>query len=145
VIVFDAQPVSQLQRAGSRDVERLERRLHHLPADEVWITVITPIEQLKMALGKINSERDPAKQVPYFAEFLKLFDHYIRLWTGRILPFDQKAASTYGSFSPKLIRKIGWSDAHIAAIALSQGATLVTANKRDLEQVPALNVADWLG
>ena len=41
--------------------------------------------------------------------------------------------------------KIGWSDAHIAAIALSQGATLMTANKSDFEQVPGLNVQDWLG
>lgn len=145
MIVFDTQPVSQLQRAGSGDVERLERRLQHLPTSEVWITVITPIEQLKKALGKINSERDPAKQVPCFAEFLKLLDHYLRLWAGRILPFDEKAATTYSAFSPKLIRKIGWSDAHIATIALSQGATLVTANKRDFEQVPGLNVEDWLG
>lgn len=144
MIVFDTQPVSQLQRAGSRDVERLEQRLQHLPVGEVWITVITPIEQLREPLGNINSERDPAKQVPYFAEFLKLLDHYFRWWTGRILPFDEKAAATYSSFSPRLIRKIGWRDAHIAAIALSQGATLVTANKSDFEQVPGLNVEDWL-
>ena len=66
MIVLDTQPVSQLQRAGSRDATRLEQRLEGSSFERVCITVITPYEQLKEALGLINSKKDPAKQAPYF-------------------------------------------------------------------------------
>ncbi|MGO9597985.1 MAG: type II toxin-antitoxin system VapC family toxin [Isosphaeraceae bacterium] len=145
MIVLDTQPVSQLQRAGSRDATRLEQRLEGSSFERVCITVITPYEQLKEALGLIHSKKDPAEQAPYFQLLLELLDHFGRRWAGNILPFDRQAAAAYSALPPKLIRKMGWCDAHIAAIALSQGATLVTAIKSDFEQVPGLNVEDWLG
>ncbi|MGZ3472596.1 MAG: type II toxin-antitoxin system VapC family toxin, partial [Isosphaeraceae bacterium] len=110
----------------------------------VRITVITPIEQLREALGKINSANDPVKQVAAFQLFLRLLDHYSRRWSGRILPFDERAVTEFRKFRPELIRRIGRCDAQIAAIALAHGATLMTSNKRDFQQVPGLYVEDWL-
>jgi len=40
VIVLDTQPVSQLQRVGSKDADRIEERLQGIPVEQVLITVI---------------------------------------------------------------------------------------------------------
>jgi tRNA(fMet)-specific endonuclease VapC len=143
VIVLDTQPVSQLQRISSKDASLIEERLRGIPVDQVRITVITPFEQLKECLGKINSTNHPAKQVAHFQLLLRLLDHYGRRWTGLILPFDEAAVVEYQKLPVQLIRRIGSRDARIAAIALAHGATVMTANKRDFQQVPGLIIADW--
>ena len=74
MIVLDTQPVSQLQRVGSKDADRIEERLQGIPVEQVRITVITPFEQLKEQLGKINSANDAVKQVAAFQLFLRLLD-----------------------------------------------------------------------
>lgn len=40
-------------------------------------------------------------------------------------------------------RIVSEPDAHIAAVALSQGLTLVTRNTRDFEGLPGLRLANW--
>jgi tRNA(fMet)-specific endonuclease VapC len=143
VIVLDTQPISQLQRIGSRDADLIQQRLQGIPVDQVRITVITPMEQLKECLGRINSTNDPMKQLGPFRLFLDLLDYYGRCWTGLILPFDEAAVAEFEKFQTQLIRRIGGRDARIAAIALAHGATVMTANKRDFQQVPGLNIAEW--
>jgi tRNA(fMet)-specific endonuclease VapC len=39
--------------------------------------------------------------------------------------------------------KIGKPDLRIAAIALEHGATVVTCNRRDFQQIPNLTIEDW--
>jgi predicted nucleic acid-binding protein len=144
VIILDTQHLSQLQRAGSLDAARLEARLQTVPLAESWITIVSPYEQLRAALGLINSAKSIGEQVDSFGLLAGLLEHFANRWQGRILPFDQGAARVYRGFSPKLVRRIGSRDARIAAIALARGATLLTANLSDFRQVPGLAVADWL-
>jgi tRNA(fMet)-specific endonuclease VapC len=144
VIVLDTQPVSQLQRIGSKDADRIEERLQGIPVELVRRTVITPFEQLREQLGKINSANAEVKRVAAFQLFLRLLDHYSRRWSGRILPFDERAVTEFQKFRPELLRRIGSCDARIAAIELVHDARVLTANTRDFRLVPGLKVEDFI-
>ena len=144
MMILDTHHVAQLQRVGSRDAAVIEARLHTVPITDLWITVITPYEQLREALGRINSEQSPEKQVARFSLFQRMIDYYATYWKDRILPFDERAARVLGSFEPKLIRSIGARDARIAAIALVHRATVLTANMTDFQRVPGISVSNWL-
>ena len=64
----------------------------------------------------------------------------------RVLPFDEEAAREYGAIRAHLESQgdmIGDRDCMIAAIARSQGMTLVTHNVADFGRVPGLKVQDW--
>ena len=64
-----------------------------------------------------------------------------------VLPFDASAARRYGAIRALLERQgvpIGDADLRIAGIALARGLTVVTANTRHFERVPALPVENWL-
>lgn len=65
-----------------------------------------------------------------------------------VLPFDAVAARTYGGIRAGLESRgtpIGDADLRVAAIALSRGLTVVTANERHFRKVPGLSVENWLG
>jgi predicted nucleic acid-binding protein len=144
LIILDTQHVSQLQLVGSRYAARIVAPLRTVPREDVWLSVITPYEQLGSALGRINSARSPEYLILRFGLLQELLDHYATQWLGRILPFDERAAQIFRGFEPKLIRRIGARDARIAAIALARGATLLTSNTSDFRQVPGLAVEDRL-
>jgi tRNA(fMet)-specific endonuclease VapC len=62
------------------------------------------------------------------------------------LPFDDRAADEYSQIRAHLTglgQIIGANDLIIAAIALSNGMTLVTHNTSEFNRVPRLIVEDW--
>lgn len=62
------------------------------------------------------------------------------------LPFDDASASQYGILRALLHRAgtpIGAGDLVIAAITLSEDATLVTRNTREFARIPGLRVEEW--
>ena len=64
----------------------------------------------------------------------------------RSLPFDDSAAREYAVIRAELSRQgnpIGPNDTMIAAIARSQGVTLVTSNVDEFRRVPGLLMLDW--
>jgi tRNA(fMet)-specific endonuclease VapC len=144
VIILDTQHISQLQLLGSLSESLLSSRLKTIRSEDLRITIISPFEQLRECLGRINARSSrPAEQVMNFELLLQLLDFYSS-WTRRILLFDQTAAQVFSQFSPQLIRRIGPRDSRIAAIALAHNATLLSSNLRDFSQVPGLLVEDWL-
>ena len=63
-----------------------------------------------------------------------------------VTPFDSEDARAAGEIRALLTAKgtpIGPYDVLIAGQALRHGATLVTANARELRRVPGLKVVDW--
>jgi tRNA(fMet)-specific endonuclease VapC len=63
-----------------------------------------------------------------------------------VLPYDAPAAEWHARERARLEakgRKMPYADGQIAAIAVVQGVTLVTANVRDFRGVEGLRVEDW--
>jgi tRNA(fMet)-specific endonuclease VapC len=63
-----------------------------------------------------------------------------------VLPYDAAAAEWHARERARLEakgRKMPYADGQIAAIAVVQGVTLVTANVRDFRGVEGLRVEDW--
>ena len=63
-----------------------------------------------------------------------------------VLPFDQQAAVWLGAECARLAglgRTAPRTDGEIAAVAVSQGLTLVTRNVRDFDAFTELTIADW--
>ena len=64
-----------------------------------------------------------------------------------VLPLEPPADRIYGEVRQQLARQgtpIGPNDLLIAAHALSQGLTVVTANAAEFSRVPGLRVENWL-
>ena len=74
------------------------------------------------------------------------FEDLVASFAGRIVPFDEDACRTWGSFHAKHERKgrkIPSFDSLIAATALAHGHTLATRNVADFpEDVPVVNPWD---
>ena len=73
----------------------------------------------------------------------------LQLFLGRltILDFPVRAAAHYGEIRAHLERKgtpIGIHDLLIGAHARSEGLTLVTNNRRELDRIPGLLVENWV-
>jgi tRNA(fMet)-specific endonuclease VapC len=64
-----------------------------------------------------------------------------------ILPFDEAAAEEFGKIQGELRRigrPTGEVDAMIAAVARIRGDIVVTHNTQDFENIPLLQLEDWL-
>ncbi len=73
------------------------------------------------------------------------FDDFLR-FPVTVLAFDNLDAEAAGELRASLERRgslIGPYDLFIAAHARRRGATLVTANLKEFQRVPGLNVEDW--
>jgi tRNA(fMet)-specific endonuclease VapC len=140
MIVLDTDHLTELQRENSVKGARLLERLDSQADQDATTTVITLEEQLRGRLSAIHGSKDAAAQVPAYDLLTRLLDYYSRLV---VLPFDRNAVQLFESLKRQKIR-IGTMDLKIAAIVLSRGATLLSANLRDFQQVPGLQVEDWL-
>ena len=103
-------------------------------------TVITLEEQARGWLAAIKRRPDVEAQVAAYDRLLLLY-RFLADW--EIVAFDQRAASEFKRLRKAKVR-IGSQDLKIAAIALVNGALVLSANLRDFQQVPGLRVENWL-
>jgi tRNA(fMet)-specific endonuclease VapC len=109
------------------------RRFKTYEVGEIGISAIT-VSELQYGVAKSgHSERNQQR----LEEFLTPFE---------LVPYDEKAASVYGTIRSQLERRgltIGPLDMLIAAQAVSRDLVLVTNNTREFERVKKLRLENW--
>lgn len=115
------------------------QRIATVPPGDVAVTIITVEEQFKGRLTSLRRARDNAALALAYAQMTETMQGLASL---RILSFPEPSITRFEQLvSLKL--NIGRNDLRIAAIALEQGATVVTRNTRDFGRVPGLTIEDW--
>lgn len=95
-------------------------------------------------MALINQAKPGADFVELYSRLYRSIDYFKQV---EILNFDQAADLAFRSLLQQnpVLRKVRLErDLRIAAIALSQGATVVTRNDRDFGLVPGLQVINWV-
>lgn len=136
--ILDTDHLSLIQRnnkAGHRILERLQL----LQTPEVFVTIITYEEQVRGRLAFLSKSKLPEEQRLAYQGLLQLAKDYQSI---RLLPFDKKAIIEYQRLK-KLYSRLGSMDLKIAAITLSNNATLLTCNYSDFEKIVGLSFEDW--
>jgi len=113
----------------------LLKRLKYLPAREQFISVITIAEIVYGAEKNKSRERhlnDVKKMLLPEVQVLD-FDFHAAYLAGRI----RAALESMGM-------PLSFSDTAIAAIAISNGLTLITGNTKHFTRIPGLRIENWL-
>ena len=138
MILLDTNHVTLLRMPQSARRDYLVSRLAAAVDDQVCVPVVTVEEQMRGWLAAIAKERKPIRQVGPYSELAALFEFFADF---EIVTFGEAAVAlfeTYGRIH------IGSMDKKIAAIAIANNALLLTANRRDFEQVPGLRFENWM-
>jgi tRNA(fMet)-specific endonuclease VapC len=109
------------------------------PSTDLAISVMTVDEQITGWYTLTRRARQPEEIARAYAH---LGDAVVRLAKWRILPYTESAIARVAQL--KALRlNVRLMDLRIAAIALDNGAVVVTRNRRDFGRVPGLNIEDW--
>lgn len=138
MILLDTDHLSVVRNEPSERRTRLVARLAAAGDEIIGTTIVTVEEQMRGWLATIAKERQARRLVHPYAELARLFEFFADY---EIVPFDNSAADLLDGF--KAIR-IGIQDRRIAAIAVANDALLLTANRRDFEQIPGLRFENWM-
>jgi tRNA(fMet)-specific endonuclease VapC len=117
----------------------LEIRLEQIDPALIATTIITYEEQTQGWLSYVARARTVVQQVAAYQRLSRHLDLYRRI---RVLGFDEKAATQLQRLRQSRVR-VGTMDLKIAAIVLTQGATLLSRNLKDFRRVPGPRVEDW--
>lgn len=111
---------------------------------DVATSIVTVQESFNGWITLIN---DPAEADNLVELYLRLSIALDFFRAVRVYSFDEAAWNVHQQLlknNPNLNKKRLQRDMRIAAIALSQNATLVTRNYRDFSQVPGLAIENWV-
>lgn len=139
MVILDTDHVSLLEWSGSPPAQKLDTRLSQLPANETCTTVISYEEQLRGWLGMLAKASKQQAQIEIYGRLKSQLSNYCRL---PVLTFDAHAAVEFARLRKEHPR-LGAMDLKIAAIVLSQNATLLTRNRKDFGQIAGLKLEDW--
>jgi tRNA(fMet)-specific endonuclease VapC len=109
------------------------------PPTDIAVTVISIEEQFRGWFTQVRKARDAARLARAYEGLFDVIDMAKRL---PVLPFSRAAVDRYVELK-KTLGRSGKQDLAIASIALEFGATVVTRNRQDFEQVPNLRIENW--
>ena len=136
--LLDTDHLSILERGGEI-AQRIISRLAILSLEDINVTVITYEEQTRGWLGYIAKARNLEEQI---IAYRKLEKHIATFSKLKVIGFDSESAAIFKRLRAEYPR-LGTMDLKIAAIAISKGATLLTRNLSDFENIANLQVEDW--
>ena len=138
MLLLDSDHMSLLQRGGA-EAQRIRQRLRAVPPDDVATTIISFEEQMRGWLSRIARAATLDRQIADYLDLKQFLQYYCNV---AVVEFDTRAAEEFERLQKAKIR-IGTMDLKIAAIALANGATLLTRNLSDFNKVPGLRIEDW--
>jgi tRNA(fMet)-specific endonuclease VapC len=112
--------------------------LGQLP-QHIATTVLSIEEQLSGWYAQIRQAKKRDDLIWAYSRLAKSMRFLARLV---IVDFDAMAMQRYEQLRQRKL-KIGKTDLRIAATVIENGATLVTRNLHDFQQVPGLTIEDW--
>ena len=136
--ILDTNHISVLERRGS-EAEILLGHLAGIPVTDVVVTVISYEEQIRGWMAAVSSAKNSTAQVSFYQRLLVPLENYCNL---SVLPFDAASATQFDVLRT-LHRRTSAPDLKIAAIAITNDATLLTQNERDFRSVSDLRIEDW--
>lgn len=131
--LFDTDTISALFNPAPP--KTLVDRIASVPLSDQFISTITILEICYGAYKKENSRK--------YIDFLEKNV----LPRVRVVAFDETAARIGGKIRAereKIGKPISPLDLQIAAIALANGCTLITGSTRHFEDIPGLEVENWI-
>ena len=137
MIVLDTNVLSEFMR--SQPDERVIAWLKQQARSSLFTTTVTRGEMLYGVLILPEGRRRTRMHQEITAVFAEEM-------AGRVLPYDDAAADAHAAIAAARRsqgRPVGQSDAMIAGIARSRGATLATRNLRDFEDCGVALVDPW--
>lgn len=139
MVILDTDHMSILERSGNPLTQTLETRLRQTSSDEICTTVISYEEQLRGWTSMLAKAAQLKDQIEVYRRLKGQLNNYCKLI---VLTFDENAAIEFARLRKEKPR-LGTMDLKIAAIALSQNATLLSRNRKDFGQIAGLSLEDW--
>lgn len=136
--ILDTDTLTHLHKGNAKVKECLSK----LQDDEFAITIVTKCEIIRGRIDfllKANDSNSLERAQKY------LLDHERMLEQIPTVGFQSKALERFDELrANSKFRKIGRSDLLIAAICLTENATLVTRNVRHFALFPNLQIENWV-
>jgi tRNA(fMet)-specific endonuclease VapC len=135
---FDADILSELFRGTVAYVNRAAA----VPSDSQAVPIVVVEEILRGRLNVVRQAEAGKARVHIERAYELLGETIAYLRQFEVLRYTADTDRLYREWRSKKIR-VGTHDLRIAAICVSQGATLISRNRRDFELVPNLSVEFW--
>ncbi len=136
--LLDTDHMSLLRRGGA-NARRVEMRLIAIPEEAIATCIVVYEEQVRGWMAEIARMQFGTQLVGPYDSLAITLSIYCAM---TVLAFDERAAASFDDLKSQRIR-IGTQDLKIAAIALSNDATVLTRNTQDFSKVPNLKFEDW--
>ena len=117
----------------------LVRRILTVPADQIWISIITVKETIGGVIALIDNPKRSAmaaRDCAFLRQIMRDVTHF------QILPYDDSARQIFAGMMAAE-KRVGGNDCKIAASAMSRNFTVITRNIRDFAQIRGARCEDW--
>jgi len=140
MIILDSDHLSVLRYRETHRAKQLFLRLDESKVKPLSTSIVNVEEAMRGWMATLAKERQVDRQISAYRELAELFAFFsgysIVLW-------DVASSALFHGFRKSGVR-IGTRDLKTACVAIVNGATLLTANRRDFEKVPGLKFENWL-